>query len=112
VDRVIPTALKPGAEFVGRVHLATPARLDGTLEGEVTAVGQLWIGPTACIRARVHAPEIIIEGRIEGELHATRRLELLSTARVIADLVTPSLSLHEGAVLQGQCRAGDSSQSP
>ncbi len=99
------SALRPDAEFTGRVHVVAPARLDGSIEGEITAVAQLWIGPGAKIRARVRAPEIIVEGWLEGELHATHRIELRPTARVAADVVTPSLNLQEGAILQGRCIA-------
>jgi cytoskeletal protein CcmA (bactofilin family) len=103
VDREPPTALRSDAEFTGHVHVVAPARLDGTIEGEITAVAPLWIGPTANIRARVSAPEIIVEGDLEGALHATHRIELRPTARVAADLFAPSLNLQEGAILQGRC---------
>jgi cytoskeletal protein CcmA (bactofilin family) len=103
VDCEPPSALRPDAEFTGRVYVAAPARLDGTIEGEITAVAGLWIGPDATIRARVSAPEIVVEGYLEGVLHATHRIELRSTARVAAELFTPSLNLQEGAILQGRC---------
>ncbi len=103
MDLEAPSALKPGAEFKGRVHVVTTARLDGCIEGEITSVARLWIGPAARIRARVSAPEIIVEGRLEGELHATHRIELRPTAHVEADIFTPSLDLQEGAILQGRC---------
>jgi cytoskeletal protein CcmA (bactofilin family) len=105
VDREPISAVRSDATFTGRVHVVAPARLDGCIDGEITAVAPLWIGPAANIRARVTATEIIIEGRLEGALHATHRIELRGTARVAADLYTPSLKLQEGAILQGRCTA-------
>ena len=95
--------MRPDAEFTGRVHVIAPARLDGSIKGEINAVDRLSFGIEARIRARVSAPEIIIEGSLEGELHATRRIVLCPTARVAADVFTPSLHLQEGAILQGRC---------
>lgn len=99
------SALRPDAEFTGRVFVVAEARLDGSIEGEITAFARLWIGPGAKIRARVSATELIVEGCLEGELHATQRIELRPTARVVANVVTPSLEVQEGAILQGRCIA-------
>lgn len=103
MDRRAASALKPEAEFKGPVHVLAPARLEGRIEGEITAVASLWIGPGANIRGRVSAPEIIVEGHLEAELRATHRIELRPTAHVAGDIFTPSLDLQEGAVLQGRC---------
>ena len=111
LDTEPPSAMSPDAEFSGRVHVVAPARLDGSIEGEITAVDRLWIGADARINARVSAPEIIIEGAVRGELHATGRVELRPGARVAADLFTPSLNLQEGALLAGRCITQEPDQS-
>jgi cytoskeletal protein CcmA (bactofilin family) len=110
VDGELSSALKTGAAFTGPVHVLAPARLEGRIEGEITAVARLWIGPGAKIQGCVRAPEIIVEGRFEGELRATDRIELRSTARVAADVFAPSLVLQEGAILQGQCTVDASTE--
>ncbi len=105
MDPQLPSALAADAKFTGCVHIIAPARVDGCIEGEISAVGALWIGPTAVIRARVSAPEIVVEGTLEGELHATGRIDVHSTARIVANVTTPSLNVEEGAILQGRCVA-------
>ena len=102
MDRDPPCVLQPGAEFRGSVHLTGPARIDGSIDGEVIAADRLWIGEQASIKARVTAPEIIVDGTLEGALDA-ERVELRPTARVRAEVRTPKLILAEGAVLEGRC---------
>ena len=91
------------ASFCGRVHVLAPARLDGRIEGEITAAGALWIGPDAVIRASVCAPEIIVEGQLEGELRATERIEVRPAARITGTVSAPGLILQEGAIVSGRC---------
>lgn len=103
-DVEMPSSLGPDAEFEGRIHVLSSARLDGRVQGEITAGETLWIGPEAEIRASVSAREIIVEGHLEGDLRATQRIEIRSTARIAGDVFTPGLELREGAIVCGRCR--------
>lgn len=97
-----PCVLPPDARFEGLVRLTNAARIEGRVDGEVIASDLLWIGASARIRARVTAPEIVVEGSLEGDARATR-IELLSSARVVANLRTLRLVLAEGSFFEGSC---------
>ena len=94
------------AEFAGLLQLRAPGRIDGKIEGEVIAAGMVWIGENGCVRARVEAEEVVVAGELEGEVHASARIELLPTARVTAALYTPRVVLAEGSFFQGHCHTG------
>ena len=96
--------LRQGKQFRGVLALRQPARIDGRLRGEVISSGPLWIGESGRVEARVEADELVVAGRLEGSAEA-RRIELLASARVRAELVTPRLVLAEGCVLEGSCRS-------
>ena len=49
-------------------------------------------------------------GVLAGEVRASRRIALDGTARVRGELSTPSLSLAEGAQVEGLCTAGRSGE--
>ena len=105
----VPAPILPGnAEFSGLVVLPGPARIDGRLAGEVVASDLVWIGETARVKARIQARTVVVEGEVEGSIEARQRLALLPSARVRGELRTLRLSLAEGAVVQGPCRAGES----
>jgi len=101
-----PVLVAVGAEFSGLVALAGPARVDGLLRGELVGPGPLWIGPRANVEANVETDELIVAGTLKGSIRASRRVALEPTARVRGELLAPSLSLAEGAVLEGHCVSG------
>jgi cytoskeletal protein CcmA (bactofilin family) len=101
-----PVLLAEGTEFAGLLALDGPARIDGQLRGEVIGSGPLFIGPRASVEARIETDELVVAGMLAGEVRASRRIALAGTARVRGELSTPSLSLAEGALLEGRCTAG------
>ena len=44
-----------------------------------------------------------MSGRVEGNIVARKRVELLGTAQVTGSVKTPALVVSEGAVLNGTC---------
>jgi cytoskeletal protein CcmA (bactofilin family) len=103
-EKLPPVILGPDAKFRGLIELVSSGRIDGRVAGEIVGSGQLWIGASARIKARITAYEIVIAGELEGEATAESRIELLSSARVAGDLGAPRLILAEGALLEGHCR--------
>jgi cytoskeletal protein CcmA (bactofilin family) len=101
-----PLILRRDAEFSGIVVLPRAARIDGRVSGSVLAAGCVWLGETARVQARIEAEEVVVAGEVEGPVVARKRVDLLATARLQGDLVTPRLTLAEGSFLQGRCRAG------
>jgi cytoskeletal protein CcmA (bactofilin family) len=99
----IPTVLASGMEFEGVLSFRGAARVDGKLSGGVVAEGSLVIGEGARVRARIEVDELIVGGDLEGEIHARKRVELLSTGRVVGSLRCPRLAVAEGGFLEGRC---------
>jgi len=100
----IPTVIGAGARFEGLLSFRGAARVEGTLTGTIRASGRLEVGPHAHIRARVEVDELVLEGVLEGDVDAHERAELLPTARLVGNLVTPRIRLEEGSLLDGECQ--------
>lgn len=96
--------LAAGTHFSGLLVLHGDVRIDGHIRGEIVGADCLRIGETAHIEARVEAAEVVVEGSLEGELTARRRVELRATARVHGSIDTGRLSLADGSVFEGPCR--------
>lgn len=101
-----------GFRFDGTVAFQGRARIDGTLAGPVEGHGRLEIGESASVRGDVRADEVIVAGLIEGDLVAAERLELRPGARVQGAVRTPSLQMHEGAILDGPCTVASGGVDP
>ena len=98
--------LGPGSRVTGKLVFEGPVRIEGYIEGEITAQGTLTIGESAVVDAQVTGTSIIIHGRVTGDVTARKRLEIHGPARVVGSISTPSLVIHEGAVFEGQCAMG------
>jgi len=90
--------------FEGKMTFEGVFRLDGKFEGEILESGTLIVGETAVIKGKVGLDTIIINGLVEGDVHAKTRVEIHSTGKVHGTLVTPILTVNEGGILEGHCR--------
>ena len=77
--------------------------VDGQVEGSIALKGNsLTVGPHGQIKASVEAKGIIVQGKLEGNMLATDRVELSKTAVVTGDISTQRISIDEGAYLKGK----------
>lgn len=76
--------------------------LDGELEGSVELLdGDLAVGPNGRIRANLQARNIVVQGRVNGNLYGIERVELKKSAALVGDICTHRLAIEEGAQLKG-----------
>jgi len=53
---------------------------------------------------------VIIQGRVEGNVTATEKIELMAPARLYGNMNTPRLIITEGVVFDGDCSMGVAKQ--
>ena len=76
--------------------------IDGQVEGTIDPKGnRLIIGPNGSIKANVNACAVIVQGKLEGNIHASDRVDLKLSASVVGDVTTQRISIDEGAHLKG-----------
>ncbi|HXC96727.1 MAG TPA: polymer-forming cytoskeletal protein [Edaphobacter sp.] len=77
--------------------------IDGDVEGTVTLPdSRVTIGPNAQIRADVSASEVIIFGKLTGNIQSSGRVDLRQSAQVQGDILAGRLSIEESAILTGR----------
>lgn len=106
-DYPVESVLQEGVRVRGDLEARGNVRLDGSLEGRVSAADVLTIGATGSITADLEAAEVVVMGTVEGSIVATSRIELRKGARVLGDISAPSLIIEEGVFFEGQCRMTD-----
>jgi cytoskeletal protein CcmA (bactofilin family) len=79
---------------------------DLVVEGRVTGMIQLnesrlTVGEEGYAQSQITAREVVICGRVEGQINASERVELRHTAQVTGDIVAPRLIIHQDAVVKG-----------
>jgi len=106
IPRDIQAHLGQGSRIEGKLSFEGSGRIDGQVEGEITAKDTVIVGDSAVIAAQIQANTIIVHGRVQGDITARKRVELRAPARLTGNLVTPSLVIHEGVVFEGHCKMG------
>lgn len=76
--------------------------LDGTVEGSIELRGNnLTVGPNGRVRAGIRARGVIIEGKVDGDIEASERVELRKTAVLAGNIVTQRVAIEDGAYFKG-----------
>jgi cytoskeletal protein CcmA (bactofilin family) len=92
--------------FHGDVDVKGALRVDGSLEGNITAEYVI-IGEQAFIKGNITANVITIGGKVEGNLIAEELIEITSKAYACGDIVTGKLSIIEGGTFNGRVLMGE-----
>ena len=103
---VVEKVLDVDASMQGTLKFRDPVnlRINGEFEGSLDTKGNLTIGEGAVISANIVGENIVIAGKVTGNITAHDRLSLTSSALVTGDISTPILSVAEGAKFRGRCQ--------
>ena len=103
----------PGGSFIGpnvtvegTVTGSEPIVVEGTLRGKVNLSADLRVGTKARIEATVHARNVLIEGKLTGDVSADDRVELVASATVDGNIKAPKIIVAEGAKFRGSVDMG------
>jgi len=76
--------------------------VDGEVEGSIALRGQsLTVGPNGRVRANIEARNVIVHGRVDGNIHASDRVELRKSASLSGDISTARVAIEDGAFFKG-----------
>lgn len=98
--------LGKGTRVTGKLVFEGPARIEGHVEGEISAQDNLVIGEGAVVNAQIIGASVIVHGRVTGDVTAKKRLEIRAPGKLFGNITTPSLVIHEGVIFEGQCSMG------
>jgi cytoskeletal protein CcmA (bactofilin family) len=77
--------------------------LDGKVEGSIALKGNsLTVGPNGQVKASVEAKGVVVQGKLDGNIQASDRVDLRKSAVVNGDIATQRISIEEGAFLKGK----------
>ena len=90
-----------GAKWKGTLKVDDSVRIDGTFSGEIDTKGTVHVSEGADVDAKVHATFVIVSGNFKGEIRCDQRVEMMPRGKVTGEISTKTLSIHEGATLDG-----------
>ena len=100
------TLISEGTVLDGTVELASVARVHGSVRGKlIGSRGSLVVlASQSTVEGNIEADTLWVEGFVRGQIHATTRVILSSSARVVGDITSPSIEIEPGAYFEGRCR--------
>ena len=76
--------------------------LDGEVEGNIDLHNHnLVIGPNGRVRANVHAKDVVIHGKVDGNVKGVEKVELKKSALLNGDINTQRIVIEDGAFFKG-----------
>ncbi|MHC4183867.1 MAG: bactofilin family protein [Planctomycetota bacterium] len=99
------TNIPEGGEIKGTVTFGQAMRIDGDFEGElITDNGDLVVGKTGSVKANIRVRRAIIEGRVDGDIKASDKVEIRQKAQINGNLQAKELVVEEGVIFTGKCK--------
>jgi cytoskeletal protein CcmA (bactofilin family) len=90
-------------EIKGHITGAEDIQIDGKVDGPISLRGhQLTIGSTAQLNSEIHAREVVVYGKVVGNVHARERVDVKTDGSVIGDISTARISIEDGAHFKGR----------
>jgi cytoskeletal protein CcmA (bactofilin family) len=88
----------------GKLIFHEPIRIEGRFRGEVRSPELVVIGEDGMIEGKVFAPRLLIMGELRGDVVGCDRLALGPRAKVFGNIETRTLTVADGAYLEGNVR--------
>lgn len=90
-------------EIKGRITADEDLQIDGKVEGPVSIRGhRLTVGRSGQLTSEVSARELIVFGKVTGNINANDRVEIKKDGAVIGDIQTTRISIEDGAIFKGR----------
>lgn len=100
---VTPARLGKTVVIRGEVKGSEDLVIDGHVEGAISlAENRLTIGPNADVLADLSARDVLIQGRLKGNIVATGRVELRAGSAVEGDVRALRLAIEDNAMFRGK----------
>jgi cytoskeletal protein CcmA (bactofilin family) len=88
--------------ITGDISATEDLVIEGRVMGQIQLnESRLTIGEDGYAQSQISAREVVISGRVDGQIIASERVELRHTAQVAGDITAPRLIIHQDAVIKG-----------
>lgn len=101
----IKSLIAQGTHVQGDLSFTDGLRIDGEIVGDVRSTVEpsiLVVSESGRVQGALHASHVIVNGTVEGPVHAAELLEVQPKARIMGNVHYKALEMHQGAVISGQ----------
>jgi cytoskeletal protein CcmA (bactofilin family) len=103
-DFSVNTIIGPHSNLSGDLETDGFTRLDGNIRGNLTVRGRVVVGEGARMRGNLGGTVVTVGGVVQGNVLASERLTILSSALVMGDIITRRIQADEGCLIHGRVK--------
>ena len=97
----------------GEVTGSESLYIDGRVEGSINLSGnRVTVGRNGVVAANITAREVVIMGKVTGNIQCTDRVDIRSEGSLTGDVVSQRISVEDGALLRGSVQLTPSEHKP
>jgi cytoskeletal protein CcmA (bactofilin family) len=86
----------------GRIETHGDVMVEGRVEGSIVADGCVTVGVSGVAVSDIHAGRAVVLGIVIGNIEASERIDVASSARIVGDVRAPAISVASPASVEGR----------
>jgi cytoskeletal protein CcmA (bactofilin family) len=96
------TAIGKGVTIIGDVVSKEDLFIDGEIKGNVDVQdSRCTVGPNGNARSNVKAREVVIQGKVHGDVEATQKITIRKDGSLVGDIRTMGIIIEDDAYFKG-----------
>jgi cytoskeletal protein CcmA (bactofilin family) len=95
------TLVSEGCRINGVITGNCDFQVNGEVEGDCEIGSTLMLAKSGVWKGAIRAENVIVAGHVEGDIHASGRVEITDTARIIGTVSASAIAVAGGAVVEG-----------
>jgi cytoskeletal protein CcmA (bactofilin family) len=98
----VSNRLSEDVKIVGNLFAKDDLFIDCELEGEISSQGNLTVGENAKLKGEIKASNIVVFGKIDGNIESKNRCELKESSVINGNVAASTLRVIEGSEFNGR----------
>lgn len=105
------STISAGLKIKGEITGTSDLTVDGETQGKIRTNGRVTVGPKGNVND-IDAREIVVYGTVHGNLNASESVRLGPSCHVEGSVLTPRISIDDGASLHGNVEMTHAGEAP
>lgn len=95
------TLINEGCKISGVISGSGDYLINGEIDGDCELTGTVTLARNGYWKGTIRAANVIVAGHVEGDIIASGKVEIVSTARISGTVSGEAIAVAEGAVVEG-----------
>ena len=110
------TLISKDTEIEGNIRFSGDLEVQGLVRGSICATpdsnATVRIVEGGCVEGEIHAPKVIINGKVLGDIHCAEHVELAVKATIDGDIYYKLIEMVKGSQINGKLVYAGAEQKP